>query len=1081
MGHAPPHAIISIYTRNYTTSADANNKLRPIFRDETDIGGTDDLPAHISNALTDSRAMVLICSPEAANSSEVCKEVRQYLALQPRRPIFTLLAPGVTFSEDLKDFVPTPLLDRPWIRSLYISPELEGEKNAFLKIASGLLDVRFGQLSDRIAAYDREVRRQRSRLAAKTHTLPAVEAYQRGDAMTALKHALSAVIEGDDLSWSQAPELEAMCAEFVMRHWDREPLLGPEGDERLRVSEAVMCGTRFIAVGLESGFVLILDAIDGEILAQFNGTDIQEHFERSGSAQTKEKLIWFQSNWHPKRPLGSAVMSPDGAHMILTHWKVATSWRCEDLQPTGIYLSDWYSLFAFSHLGAGVAMGSKEAGTYCRITIANLETGEYLETEDRVWEATAMAFSNLKYRRELLHLVSQDGTIYDIDPKTGAIVARQKLSITRIFNAQFDLSGTAVRVNCSTIGGDEPTFFVRRPEGGWAPADDNVLPSDLSSQNFRIGASAPNGSKFLIWSQNGPCRISDPTTSNVSGPINTSPSYATFAPNGNRLLTHADDQSLHLIDCKSGEIVAHLGHPRHRRQLPTTAKPDDERSRSLWSQDGRRFVTERIRQPQKNPSIEELVATFGGELEPNELDIHEGENGSILMSLTSFGERFSPIGFSPSGEHLWLLKNRHELRCVSVMEPRLKHTWKENAAVEEVAYTPDGHRIAYVKGDLTGRRKEVIIFDTAEGRTIRPISANSDFWKLWFRNNGELVASHGDGTLARYSSRSGILFDSMENSDDYNSEEELFLDYMAAAGGIIVTGTGEDTPAPIVVRDSKSEVWGRVFTSDIVAISALNVASSGKLVAYGELETGVCAVINVENQAVVQSQCRLFLHATAIQIDEARQRCIAVGSTGQTFQFSVRTGECSNLFTFKLFNEEYGLTDAIVLAEQNRIVAAEERLVQIIDLDSQQAVQLGVAGARAVPPIAASPRGELLATGSSDGTVRLWQSDTGNCVASLRHHTQGLTHLSFAPTGDRLLSADATGTLAWWDVSDCYVRSAALTDWVIEQIGEGVLMLDKLDDRNLLLRDVASSMPGTHRDLIKLLKAMRSRSGSRDR
>ena len=25
MGHAPPHAIISIYTRNYTTSADANH------------------------------------------------------------------------------------------------------------------------------------------------------------------------------------------------------------------------------------------------------------------------------------------------------------------------------------------------------------------------------------------------------------------------------------------------------------------------------------------------------------------------------------------------------------------------------------------------------------------------------------------------------------------------------------------------------------------------------------------------------------------------------------------------------------------------------------------------------------------------------------------------------------------------------------------------------------------------------------------------------------------------------------------------------------------------------------------------
>ncbi|BBB12262.1 integrase catalytic region [Sphingopyxis sp. FD7] len=28
MGHAPPHAITSIYTRNYTTNADANHQCR---------------------------------------------------------------------------------------------------------------------------------------------------------------------------------------------------------------------------------------------------------------------------------------------------------------------------------------------------------------------------------------------------------------------------------------------------------------------------------------------------------------------------------------------------------------------------------------------------------------------------------------------------------------------------------------------------------------------------------------------------------------------------------------------------------------------------------------------------------------------------------------------------------------------------------------------------------------------------------------------------------------------------------------------------------------------------------------------
>jgi WD40 repeat protein/DNA-binding SARP family transcriptional activator len=68
----------------------------------------------------------------------------------------------------------------------------------------------------------------------------------------------------------------------------------------------------------------------------------------------------------------------------------------------------------------------------------------------------------------------------------------------------------------------------------------------------------------------------------------------------------------------------------------------------------------------------------------------------------------------------------------------------------------------------------------------------------------------------------------------------------------------------------------------------------------------------------------------------------------------------------------------------------------------------------AVHSIALSPSGDLLATGA-DGTVRLWDPDTGRPVGDpLRGHTGDVDSLAFSPSGDLLASADDDGTVRLW-------------------------------------------------------------------
>lgn len=74
-----------------------------------------------------------------------------------------------------------------------------------------------------------------------------------------------------------------------------------------------------------------------------------------------------------------------------------------------------------------------------------------------------------------------------------------------------------------------------------------------------------------------------------------------------------------------------------------------------------------------------------------------------------------------------------------------------------------------------------------------------------------------------------------------------------------------------------------------------------------------------------------------------------------------------------------------------------------------------VALAEGALPTVSALNGRMLASGSWDRTIRLWDPDTGEERRALRGHTDTIYRLAFAPDGRRLASASFDGSVRLWD------------------------------------------------------------------
>jgi WD40 repeat protein len=62
-----------------------------------------------------------------------------------------------------------------------------------------------------------------------------------------------------------------------------------------------------------------------------------------------------------------------------------------------------------------------------------------------------------------------------------------------------------------------------------------------------------------------------------------------------------------------------------------------------------------------------------------------------------------------------------------------------------------------------------------------------------------------------------------------------------------------------------------------------------------------------------------------------------------------------------------------------------------------------------------SADGRRVFSSGSDGTVKIWEAETGREVLSLLHGRDEITSMSLSPDGYKIVSAGTSGTIKVWD------------------------------------------------------------------
>ncbi len=373
-----------------------------------------------------------------------------------------------------------------------------------------------------------------------------------------------------------------------------------------------------------------------------------------------------------------------------------------------------------------------------------------------------------------------------------------------------------------------------------------------------------------------------------------------------------------------------------------------------------------------------------------------------------------------------------------------------NDAVLGVALSEDGAYVATGSEDnlivVRDIQQEIISVlrggdDNVQALAFHPLNSNilaasyGDYIIIWdavqrrrelLRLNDEVPRAHHDTIQALAYTPDGQTL--VSGSDDgvvvvWNLDRGVplasYLQEGASITALQITPDGKS----IVATASRAGGGGAIFVWDLASPGVKNLyrvhSDEVRAVSYSPDGSRIAAVSNDGSLSILETEsgeplAQIANHNAPVTAVAYGETFIVSGSTnGSLFLIDPDTGTILRMLTV------FSPINAITLLPDGRIaIGLDSNNVEIWRPDgSRPDTILEGAHTRPVLTLEISTDGTMLASGSADNTIALWDLATGTVLRKLEGHTRRVLDIDFTPDGTALYSTALDGVIIAWDVA----------------------------------------------------------------